>query len=243
MSQIVNFNIADINPEQVAVLKEQGVSEQVSVSGRPLRLVTEATESFASTARPIGMLQRVSSAEFGDIFEGEGLNNKDAILSRIYPQATGTALFAVSMGSQVSQEIERRFAAHDFARGYVLDSVASLATDQAVGVLEELFSRTESPTPDENRDHTVLSYSPGYCGWHISGQKKLFDVLNPGQIGISLNDSYLMAPLKSASGVLVSGKSEIHIFKPSFGYCQSCRSFSCKTRMKQLRAKTAEGAD
>ena len=231
MSQIVHFDIADIIPEQVAVLKEQGISQQTAASERTLRLATEALESFATTAKPIGMMQRISSDEFGGIFAGEGLNDEEAILARIYPRATALALFAVTMGAPISEEIERRFAANDFARGYVLDTVASLATDRAVEVLEGLFDRAESSVQRDHQDITVLSYSPGYCGWHISGQKRLFDVLNPRLIGISLNDSYLMSPLKSASGVLVAGKRDIHMFKPHFGYCQSCRSFSCKERI------------
>ncbi|MHC4266624.1 MAG: vitamin B12 dependent-methionine synthase activation domain-containing protein, partial [Planctomycetota bacterium] len=80
----------------------------------------------------------------------------------------------------------------------------------------------------------ILSYSPGYCGWDISGQKKLFEYLHPGKIGISLNNTYLMTPLKSVSGVLVAGKNEIHQFRPNYPFCKSCKTHSCLLRMKAL---------
>ena len=83
-------------------------------------------------------------------------------------------------------------------------------------------------------DHTVLGYSPGYCGWHISGQRKLFDYLRPDAIGISLNTSCMMNPLKSVSGVLVTAEPDAHRFKPRFSYCPECKDRSCVERMQQL---------
>ena len=62
----------------------------------------------------------------------------------------------------------------------------------------------------------VLRYSPGYCGWHISGQRRLFAHLRPERIGITLHDSYLMEPLKSVSGVLIAGAKEIHAFADTY---------------------------
>ena len=82
----------------------------------------------------------------------------------------------------------------------------------------------------------VLSYSPGYCGWHISAQQKLFQYLRPGDIDISLNDSYLMTPLKSVSGVLVAGRKEIHYFDNSYPFCQDCKVESCLERMERVRS-------
>ncbi|MCP4146820.1 MAG: hypothetical protein GY757_03625, partial [bacterium] len=87
----------------------------------------------------------------------------------------------------------------------------------------------------------VLNYSPGYCGWHISGQRKLFDWLNPEAIGIRLNESYLMSPLKSISGVLTAGEASIHRFDNTFPFCAQCRTFSCRERMKDVEMSPLPG--
>ncbi len=84
------------------------------------------------------------------------------------------------------------------------------------------------------KNSALLRYSPGYCGWHITGQKKLFEELKPESIGITLNSSYLMQPIKSISGVMISGDKNIHFFENNFSFCADCKTISCKERMKKL---------
>ena len=83
----------------------------------------------------------------------------------------------------------------------------------------------------------MLPYSPGYCGWHVSGQGRLFGALCPEEIGIRLNASFLMQPLKSVSGVLVAGAPEIHDFDDDFDFCAECTTRECRVRI----ARALEG--
>jgi hypothetical protein len=77
----------------------------------------------------------------------------------------------------------------------------------------------------------ALAYSPGYCGWHVTGQRKLFKYLRPEEIGITLNASCLMQPLKSVSGVLVVGPGHVHKFQPTYSFCETCREKQCRERI------------
>jgi hypothetical protein len=52
---------------------------------------------------------------------------------------------------------------------------------------------------------TTNSYSPGYCGWHVREQKQLFSLLPDNPCGIKLNNSRLMHPVKSVSGIIGLG--------------------------------------
>jgi len=49
-------------------------------------------------------------------------------------------------------------------------------------------------------------YSPGYCGWNITGQKILFSLLPEYFCGIELTDTCLMLPIKSVSGIIGIGR-------------------------------------
>ena len=80
----------------------------------------------------------------------------------------------------------------------------------------------------------LLRYSPGYCGWHVSGQKRLFEFLQPQQIGITLRESFLMQPLKSISGVMIAGPIDIHRFKNDYPFCERCETEGCRERIRAL---------
>ena len=50
-------------------------------------------------------------------------------------------------------------------------------------------------------------FSPGYCGWHVSQQQRLFPLLGEKEpCGVHLTDSSLMVPIKSVSGMVGVGK-------------------------------------
>jgi hypothetical protein len=230
----MRINLSDIIPQREAVLRSQGFPANSNVEEIIQELLVKVMELFTANTQPAGILSEVSITDFKEIFRGEGENAPEVPLQHIFPRADRLALFALTMGSKVSARIKECFKKNDFALGSMLDSVASLAAENAVEVYEENFYKL-TKKKNTARENYVLSYSPGYCGWHISSQKNIFEYLHPERIGISLNDSYLMSPIKSVTGVLVDGKKEIHIFEANFPFCSSCKHHSCKQRMKKLQ--------
>ena len=138
------------------------------------------------------------------------------------------------MGVNVSRRITELFGNNDYALASMLDTVASCFTDKSVEFLEKRITKELTEKKSMAKNGMVLNYSPGYCGWHISAQKKLFFQLKPEQIGISLNESYLMTPLKSVTGVLVAGDKNIHYFGNSFSFCYNCKAQSCIERQERI---------
>ena len=98
--------------------------------------------------------------------------------------------------------------------------------------LESLSRAT--PAQGEDSPAQALRYSPGYCGWHVSGQRALFAALRPAEIGLALRESCLMDPLKSISGVLVSGAPRIHDFVDDYPFCAECAERACRDRIASL---------
>ena len=145
------------------------------------------------------------------------------------------ALFALTVGSEIVDTINDLFNKEGLCtQAAMLDSVASMAADKSVEILEAYLYNNLSEKNLTKNGSIVLGYSPGYCGWDLSGQKKLFQHLNPAEIGITLNDSYLMSPLKSVSGVLVHGDKEIHVFESSFTFCSYCKNQTCHDRIEKI---------
>ncbi|MCP3861270.1 MAG: hypothetical protein GY704_16580, partial [Phycisphaeraceae bacterium] len=182
------------------------------------------------SARPRGVYQSIDRPDFEEVFRGDGGNDDETALEVVLEDAVALVLFAVTLGEEVSEHISEYFAAGDGADGYILDQVASIAADQLVQIAVRRYA-----ADDSSDGAVVLPYSPGYCGWNVTGQRALFAHLEPGNLGISLNESCLMHPIKSVSGVLVSAPIEAHDFEPAFPCCAVCATFACRDRVESIR--------
>jgi hypothetical protein len=197
-------------------------------------LIEGARSLFLESARPRGVYQTIDLGTFEEVYRGDGDNDDDTPLELVLEDAVTLALFAVTLGEEVSGHISELFADDNAARGYVLDQVASIAADQLVQNARRRFAVNGS-----SDGAAVLPYSPGYCGWHVSGQRALFARLEPDDLGISLNESCLMHPIKSVSGVLVAAPIEAHDFEPAFPCCAVCTTFACRDRVDSIRDESA----
>jgi hypothetical protein len=234
MNQHVSINLNDIIPASKEVLHHQGIPEDSVVPNHIISLYVDAVAVFKDKAKPVAVIKEVTAKEFDIIFEGEKKNEDQAPLENIYPHSNYLALFALTLGIEIVDTINDLFNKKDFAAAAMLDSVASMAADRSVEVLENFLFNDLSKRDLIKNDSIVLGYSPGYCGWDLSGQKKLFQHLNPGEIGINLNDSFLMSPLKSVSGVLISADKKIHVFESSFTFCGYCKNQTCYDRIEKI---------
>jgi hypothetical protein len=199
------------------------------------RLVEEASDLYRTLAEPRGIREEVSAADFEGIYRGEGQNGHRTPLETVFPRAARLSLFAVTLGEALGRMIGDLFDENEPALGAILDAIASeradFAAERAAARFRDEIVRGRL-LPDSTR---VLAYSPGYCGWHITGQRRLFLALRPGRIGIRLNESCLMQPLKSVSGVLVAGPGAIHEFVDDFEFCGLCSTRQCRERIDSVR--------
>lgn len=217
------------------MLRRQGMPHSAIVSPRLQSLVEEARTAFDELAFPIAIAEEVTHAEFGAIYAGLGQNEPETPMADIYPRAGALALFAATLGEELELAIRRCFHAHDAALGCMLDAFASAAAEAvAARVADEYRARLAEEV--DVASLAVVPYSPGYCGWHVSGQAALFERLQPRDIGIGLNDRCMMQPVKSVSGVLVAGTRDLHVFRPTYDCCELCATQHCRQRMRAVRA-------
>jgi hypothetical protein len=228
MREVVRFPADDCLPTAADVLAGQGVPADRPTAEPVAESLREALELFRKLAAPVGILSDITTAEFTTVYRGEGRNASDSPLAAIFPRAARLALFAVTIGERVGEEISRLFAGGRFDLGYLLDAVASSGTDRLAQKLQE-YCAGRAPAGD-----VFLRYSPGYCGWDITGQRQLFRALRPEEIGITLRESCLMEPLKSISGVLVAARPEVHRFDNAYPFCSVCTTQTCRGRIAAL---------
>jgi hypothetical protein len=232
--EIIKIPPKDIIPSVTDILKNQGISKNEIPNGKTLILVEEAIQSLIIKACPVGILMEISKDDFEIIYNSEGMNEFRAPLDLIYKSCVDLAIFIVTVGEDISREIAARFDSNDLAKASMLDSAASKATERAAGYIESYYKSYLERAGRFDISTGIMRFSPGYCGWHIGAQKNLFGFLKPQEIGITLNESLLMQPLKSISGVIISGRKDIFIFDDNFSFCAECVTHSCRDRIQVM---------
>jgi len=225
---------SDLAPARDAVLAQLGIPAGTTLSGPVEETYGRAAERFAALVAPAGVLADLSAEAFAEVYAGDGRNAPRTPVEAIAAKAEHRALFAVTLGQPLGEAVAAGFAHEDFALAYLIDAMASVAADAAAGVAERWYARALREHGWATPDGAVLRYSPGYCGWDITGQRRLFAYLRPERAGITLTDSCLMQPLKSVSGVLIAGPRAIHRFPPDYDFCERCGERTCRDRLAAL---------
>jgi hypothetical protein len=234
MPIVVDITATEIAPTIEEILVHQGVPPGVAIDEATLAPARQASDLLARLSRPTGAYALTTSDQFASVYGGSGRNDEDTPLEDIYKRADALALFAATIGGEVEREIRRLFEINEFPLGSMLDAAASVSAEKAVDIVQDRFQRDLADERHWISTMGVMPFSPGYCGWHVSGQRALFDVLHPERIGIELSESCLMQPLKSISGVFVAGAKEIFEFDDDFVFCSDCATRSCRDRIKAI---------
>jgi hypothetical protein len=234
MRKIVGLSVAELTPTRAEVLANQGMGGRANIPEKIRSLLDSALDIFGRLAEPKGLTQDLPVAEFPAIYDGNGMNSSEGPVPGIVLRADGLALFAATLGDSLIAKSNELFKQGGPALGFMLDAVNSSAAER-LGRL--MCLRFLDSIPKENfrfPEPRAQYYCPGHCGWHISGQAKVFGALHPDEIGITLNASWVMHPFKSISGILVAGGIEIHRFQPAFSFCKQCKEHKCVKRLLLL---------
>lgn len=110
--------------------------------------------------------------------------------------------FICTIGDAPEEEAKSLLHSGSYLEAYVLDMWASTLTEAtAEWVHQELrLAAGKRGLQVSNR------FSPGYCGWKVEEQQKLFDLFPERCCGISLSPSSLMQPIKSISALVGIGR-------------------------------------
>jgi hypothetical protein len=129
------------------------------------------------------------------------------IIAKNLKDAEFLAFFIVTAGIEFDLWSDASFKDDNMLLGYVIDCAGSELAEELAGKVEKKLIRLSNENlPDGGSFFISNRYSPGYCGWDVIEQKKLFSFFPENFCGIKLTDSALMIPVKSVSGVIGLGK-------------------------------------
>lgn len=231
MRKVLSFEAARVAPEWAAIARRKDVPADRRRIDEYRTLFDRARHIFVEYAAPRGLVEEIDDVAFNAVIQGNGCLDEESPVREVFERADRRFLFAATVGARIVGKIADAFRADDAPIGWMLDIVVSAGVEQAADGIESIVAEDVRATAPGLR---ALRYSPGYCGWHLAGQRPLFDRLRPEEINIALTESFIMDPVKSVSGVIIVASPESHLVDNSAPCCSRCRDRSCEERMKRI---------
>jgi hypothetical protein len=173
-------------------------------------LVTSLIEEILEESRQICTIKAQYSIFPGVKFEEDNkaleisnciLNIKRIVYNQI-KKSDSVAVFLCTAGEEIGMQSRRAMQERDLLRGFVYDIVGSEIVEAAADIMQAELKKEVISTGRKITNR----YSPGYCGWDVAEQHKLFELVPDNFCGIRLTDSALMVPVKSVSGIIGIGE-------------------------------------
>ncbi len=112
------------------------------------------------------------------------------------------ALFICTAGPEIGIRSRNAMKEGDLLEGYIYDVIGSEAVEAATDLMQIGMEADLALTGKGITNR----FSPGYCGWNVAEQHKLFSLMPDNFCGIRLTESALMDPVKSVSGIIGIGE-------------------------------------
>lgn len=146
------------------------------------------------------------------------------VITKYLQNCSHFAVFLVTAGLEFDEYCNRLKAEADILSEFIAYSIGTEIAEAAVRFVSEKIA-VEATVKNMGYTH---SYSPGYCSWHVREQENLFKVMPNNPCGVILNESNLMFPEKSVSGIIGLGKN----VQPTAYSCEICGMVNCYKRKR-----------
>jgi hypothetical protein len=222
MNNLFHFHFKDLGISPGEIEELMGFEPGESPEPFPL-LIKEGLEMAPGYCQIKGGYQIFDAVEanqanetirIGDQLFSPGKN----VVSR-FKNTSQAALFVCTAGIGISELSKQLSSKGDDLLAFVTDIIGSVTVEKAADKIQEKILEEVAPSGLGITD----SFSPGYCNWSVAEQQKLFALLPPDFCGISLSESSLMNPIKSASGIIGIGTN----CKQTGYQCSGCTDQQC----------------
>jgi len=205
--------------------------------GDDRELVTGLIEETLKESEAISKIKAqytiFEDVRFDDNAKSVEINNiKFRIKKIVFGQikkSDSVAIFLCTAGEEIGICSRKAMKDRDFLKGYIYDIIGSEIVEAAADLMQ---SDLEKAIINSGKKITNR-YSPGYCGWDVAEQHKLFQLLPQNYCGIKLTPSALMDPVKSISGIIGIGEN----VKNNPYTCRMCNQEDCVYRSVREKMK------
>ncbi|MCX6326689.1 MAG: methionine synthase [Bacteroidia bacterium] len=205
LNKTFQFDFKDLKLSVSRIEKGIGYND-----GQDREIVTELIVDIFKESQEISNIKAqytiFQGAQFDNETKSVEINNVSFHIKKIVfgqiKKSDSIAIFLCTAGEEIGIRSRKAMQERDFLRGYIYDVIGSEIVEAAVDMMQNELEKSviSSGKKITNR------YSPGYCGWDVAEQHKLFRLVPGNYCGIRLTQSALMDPVKSVSGIIGIGK-------------------------------------
>jgi len=135
-----------------------------------------------------------------------------------------TVVFVCTVSPELNRSLTQYSFSGNYLEAYMMDIIGTVIIEKT---LKKLHEEIKNHSGSEKITNTI---SPGNCGWSVEEQRKLLNLLPDGFLNVKLNDSGMMDPVKSLSGIIGIGSAVIH----KQTECRYCKSRNCPYRKEEF---------
>jgi len=201
---ILDINPGSIkpDPEKVWDLIGKEIPRDDPITRDLLPELMEKCRQASSPQAVYQVIQKKELAEKSQILMDDTAFKVGGTIQKMLRNSEYYALFIATIGPGAETIARESMAAGDYLEGYISNIAGSV-------LAEEIAEQTHQAIGKEAKRQGMLitnRYSPGYCGWNVVEQQKLFSFFPEKCCGITLTESSLMTPIKSVSGLVGLGQ-------------------------------------
>jgi hypothetical protein len=127
-----------------------------------------------------------------------GLTFTSKKLSAFLHDCRETVFMAATAGSAIMEVIKEKNRQDDLAAAVVYDATASEMTDAG---LDWIMDYLNQHLRREGKALLPRRFSAGYADFNLENQRAIYDMLQMGKIGVTINPNFILIPEKSVTAI------------------------------------------
>lgn len=214
-----------IDPDEV--LRFQGYKKGVDQPTTKVREILESALKLGEelmVPRAVYRAVPVAGQGLDEIRATDGIVLHIPEIKRLWGPLSAVGIGICTTGAAIEARVRELFDAREFPLAVMLDSVGSAAAECLAEYVNDLLCQVAIPEGQKVTNRV----SPGYAGWDVTEQARLFTLCPGGPIGVTLNDYCVMTPAKSISflvGIGPEARTDHY-----FTQCRRCWMKDCAYR-------------
>jgi len=224
-----NFTFNELGITAIQVQYDMGYREELP-DPSIIEIITDVLTECESLIGIKGEYRVFNNPRFDQQLQTVELNDiifeVNKTVFSLLKKSESIAVFLSTAGEETALRGKQAMLEGDLLKGFAYDVIGSHIVDSAAELLHNDLDSimVSSGLKTSNR------FNPGYCGWNVTEQHKLFRLMPENFSRIRLTESALMDPVKSGSGFIGIGK---NIKRVPFT-CSFCEMTDCFYRREKI---------